>query len=111
VTADWDDDWDEIEEDDLAGTPYVSTAYYLQECEMNNCKANEEKYLFCAIDELCERKACEHDCFCNYQMINTYRRAIADAKLINNWAAIKTMYAAIVILCNCSPCSEDIANS
>jgi hypothetical protein len=106
VTADWDDDWDEIPEKDIAGTPYGSTAYYLQRCELDNCLANSAKYLFCEFEELCKQTNCSHECFCNYQKIRAYDRGITEATLLNRWDSIRTYYNAITELCNCSPCGE-----
>jgi hypothetical protein len=100
VNVNWTDYWKEVTVLELPDN-YCWTAYYVANCELEDCYEKLSQTVFCGIDDPCSKDICEDECWINYNKLMIIRESVVVAQQIGDWAAVQDLLNMAKLICQC----------
>ena len=100
VNVNWADYWKEITVLELPDN-YCWTAYYVANCELEDCYEKLSQTVFCGIDDPCSKDICHDECWINYNKLMIIRESVVVAQQIGDWAAVQNLLNMAKLICQC----------
>jgi len=99
LTPGWEDYW--LEVDEPLGA-YISTAYYVQKCDILVCKHALQRKVWCEVRAICETDICKSKCHMNLLKYELLEAMLIEAESYQQYSRITSYYNDMKLLCDCN---------